>query len=126
MIKDNWPEEKEWPKQNEEYIFLDETVLEGVDEKETTSIKIIKGEFTDVIYRYGIIEVVDTEKPPKIKFDYYILNTGNFDIEDLRNNKKFVTVMGDILVSIFDDNILKKENIKDESIGTNDIEEPDL
>lgn len=111
--------EKEWPKESIDYEFIDNDGAEKV-----TSIRILKGKFEGVVYHYGKVEVVD-EEPPRIKFDYYVDDPGKFDIKDLKSNKKFDTMMGDILVSIFDNNILKKKELDDEA-GTDDTEEFNL
>jgi hypothetical protein len=111
--------EKKWPVEGEDYGFVD---TDGVDK--VTSIRILKGKFEGVIYHYGTIEVVE-EDPPRIKFDYFLDDPGKFEFKDLQSNKKFDTMMGDILVSIFDNNILKKKELDDEA-GTDDTEEFNL
>jgi hypothetical protein len=111
--------EKKWPIEGEDYGFVD---TDGVDK--VTSIRILKGKFEGVLYHYGTIEVVE-EDPPRIKFDYFLDDPGKFEFKDLQSNKKFDTMMGDILVSIFDNNILKKKELDDEA-GTDDTEEFNL
>lgn len=101
--------EKVYPKEGIDYELLDLDIPEKV-----TSIKILKGKFKDIIYHYGKIGV-EEGKQPKLIFDYYIDESGEFELSELHKNKKFDTLMGDILVSIFDDNILKKEIDDDES-----------
>ena len=118
-----WPKknkEKVYPKENEVYEFLD---LDG--SKIISAIRVIDGEFKGVIYHYGTVEVVE-EDPPRIKFDYFIDNEGDFELDDLKYNKNFDTLMGDILVSIFDNNILKKEKVIDESFRVVNPEKSDL
>lgn len=116
-----WPskkeKEKEYPKEGEIYEFLD---LDGVEK--ITAVKIIKGKFEGVVYHYGKIKVID-ENPPKIEFDFFIDDPGKFIFEDLLSNKKFDTLMGDIIVSIFDKNILNPKKDKDDEVGTDDSEE---
>lgn len=111
--------EKEWPKEAIDYEFVDN---DGT--KQITSIRILKGKFEGVVYHYGKVEVIE-EDPPRIKFDYFLDNSGKFEFKDLQSNKKFDTMMGDILVSIFDNNILKKKELDDEA-GTDDTEELNL
>jgi hypothetical protein len=112
--------EKTFPKEGIDYEFLDFDGTERV-----SAVKIVNGKFKDVIYHYGKVEVVE-EEPPRIKFEYFIDSEGKFDIKDLQSNKKFDTLMGDILVSIFDNNVLKKEKELDESFGIIDTEKPNL
>ena len=118
-----WPKknkEKVYPKEGEIYEFLD---LDGL--KKISAIRIIDGEFKEVVYHYGTVKVVE-EDPPIIKFEYFIDNEGNFELDDLKHNKNFDTLMGDILVSIFDKNILKKEKVIDESFRVVNPEKSDL
>ena len=112
--------EKEWPKESIYYEFVDN---DGT--KQITSIRILKGKFEGVVYHYGKVEVVD-ENPPRIKFDYYIDDPGKFEFKDLKSNKKFDTIMGDIIVSVFDNNVLKKEKEIDDEAGTDDSKEFNL
>lgn len=118
-----WPikKEKSLPKEGVDYEFLDMDGLERI-----SAIRILNGKFKGVVYHYGTVEVIEEEKA-RIKFDYFIDHEGSFKLEDLHNNKKFDTLMGDILVSIFDNNVLKKEKeIDDESFRVIDTEKPDL
>ena len=120
MMKLSLKKEKEWPKETIDYEFIDND-----GSMKVTSIKILKGKFEGVIYHYGKVEVID-EEPPRVKFDYFIDSPGKFEFKDLQSNKKFHTMMGDILVSIFDTNILKKEKELDDTTGTDDTEEFNL
>jgi hypothetical protein len=104
-----WPtKEKEYPKRGIDYDYVDN------EEQKITSIKIVKGDYRGIIYHYGQVQV-DKSIFPKLKFDYYISESGDFDVKKLHKDKKFITLMGDILVSVFDENVLKKEIKKDES-----------
>ena len=117
-----WPNKKEkiWPKEGEDYIFVDNT-----DQHQVTSIRIKKGEFKGVLYHYGKVGVVEDD-PPRIKFDYFIDESGEFEFDDLISNEKFDILMGDILVSIFDNNVLKRKKQLDDTIRTNNPEKLDL
>jgi hypothetical protein len=114
LFKKKWPKEKHWPIEGQDYDFMD---VDGATE--ATCIKILKGKYEGIIYQYGKVSVIEEEEPPRIQFDYFIESEGNFSLEVLKNDKKFITLMGDILVSIFDNNILKKEKeLSDETIRT--------
>ena len=117
-----WPnkKEKEYPKEGDFYEFIDLNNDESV-----TAIKVIKSKFEGVVYYYGKVGVVN-ENPPRIEFEYFLEESGNFSFDDLQFNKEFDTLMGDILVSIFDANILKKEKEIDESSRIIDIKKSDL
>jgi len=105
--------EKVWPQEGIDYIFVD-----NANEDNVTSIKVKKGEFTDVVYHYGKLQVVEGDQPT-IRFDYFIDDPGTFDANDLISNQKFDILMGDIIVSIFDNNVLKRKNQINEKIRTN-------
>lgn len=117
-----WPSKKEkiFPKEGIDYVFMDRDGAEQV-----SAIRIITGRFEGVIYHYGKVEVAEESKPT-VKFEYFIDDEGTFEIKELQNNKKFDTLMGDILVSIFDTNILKKEKEIDEPLGIINPEKLDL
>jgi hypothetical protein len=114
--------EKKFPEENIDYKLLDNV---GND-VEVTPIQILKGEFERVTYCYGKIKVIHEETPPKLEFDYYIIEPGNLSFEELKNSEKFSIIMGDILVSIFDKNLLKNEMNTDESIRADYPEKFDL
>jgi hypothetical protein len=122
LFKKKWPKEKDWPQENLDYDFVD-NVGEGV----VTSIKILRGKYEDIVYHYGTVRVVEEEDPPRIQFEYTIEEFGNHDLEDLKKDQKFITLLGDILVSIFDNNVLKKEReLLDDAPRTDNLEKPDL
>lgn len=112
--------EKVYPRRGIDYDFLD---VDGP--QKITSIKILEGEFKNIVYHYGKVGIEEGIRP-KLKFDYYIDESGEFELNKLHKNKKFDTLMGDILVSIFDENVLRKEIEKDESPRVFDIKESNL
>ena len=112
--------EKLYPKEGVDYELVDVDLPLKV-----TSVKILKGTFKGIVYHYGKVEIEEGTQP-KLKFDYYIDENGKFELSELHKNKKFDTLMGDILVSIFDKNILNKEIGEDESPRIFDTEESNL
>lgn len=89
-------------KENEDFEFLDD------EYHGTTLIKILSGDFENVIFNYGTVSVVEQD-PPTLKYEYMISETGNFDLEDLKNNEDFVKLMGDLLSHIIQ-NYFKDED----------------
>ena len=69
------------------------------------------------------VEVVEIEDPPRIKFDYSIVDEAGYDLEKIHSDNTFITLLGDILVSIFDKNIIDDKKELDESPRINNIEE---
>jgi hypothetical protein len=112
--------EKKWPKREIDYTF---TEVDGFEK--VTCVKILKGKYEGVVYHYGKVMVDEETEQPTLKFDYYVQHSGSFELEKLHKDKKFSTLMGDILVSIFDENIIMKEN-ENESFGNDNTEEFDL
>jgi hypothetical protein len=94
-----------------EYQFVD-------SDEEHTWIKITTGNYAGVIYSYGMIGVDETLNIPILRFNYFIHDSGQHDIEHLKNNQEFVNIIGDLLTEI----IIKNN----EQIRKNDSEEFDL
>jgi hypothetical protein len=116
-----WSKEKKWPIEGVDYTLFDSDGVEKI-----TSVQILKGKFKDVVFHYGKVGIAPDNDIPRLQFDYVIENSGKYEVKALHDNEKFVTIMGDILVSIFDKNFLKKEKNLDEPFGTNNSEEFDL
>ncbi len=74
------------------------------DEDPIINIKILKGMYKDVVYNYGKVSVEESRETDSLhlNFDYEILIDNG--IEDLHLNKHFKAFIGDILVSILEDN----------------------
>lgn len=80
-----------------DFSFLDYT---GIDGEEITAIQILSGEYKDIIYNYGKVSIDKREEPPRLQFDYRIIECGKYTEKDLISNQNYHTMMGDILVSI--------------------------
>jgi hypothetical protein len=55
--------------------------------------------YTGVIVQYGKINFHIDEVPPKLQFDFVILESGIHDKEKLRQDSQFNDYLGDIIVS---------------------------
>jgi hypothetical protein len=105
------------------------TLTEGVDyayivpsDKETTVyLKLLNGIFKDTIYQYGKVKFDEDKETGDIylKFVYNIVETP-LNAEELEKDLNFKNKIGDILVSIMEQN----QGIQDE-IGDSYIEESD-
>jgi len=105
------------------------TLTEGVDyayivpsDKETTvHLKLLNGIFKDTIYQYGKVKFDEDKETGDIylKFVYNIVETP-LNAEELEKDLNFKNKIGDILVSIMEQN----QGIQDE-IGDSYIEESD-
>lgn len=81
-------------KENEDYSFID---IEDVD---VSAIKLLKGKYKDVIYCYGHASVNEEGVAARLKFDYIIIESGNFSVEQLTQDEEFHIMIGDILVEM--------------------------
>lgn len=115
-----WQKLQFWKKQK--------TPKEGVDYKlynfpdsDVTGVHLLKGEYRNVIYCYGKVKFIEEGYLARLSFSFEIIEPGEYDIETLKNDEKFVTIMGDIL-----SHLILTEPVYNESIRTNDTEESDL
>ena len=104
------------------------TLEEGVDFKffeapEWTGVTILQGDFKGVKYHYGKTWITDQDVQAKLSYEYTVDYPGEYSHESLQSNEKFATMMGDILVLLLEQYILKEENA---SVGTYDSEESNL
>lgn len=101
--------------ENKDYSFVN---FENTD---LTGIVLLKEPFEGVLYHYGRARVVEQGELAKLEFGYTIVSPGKHDIDELQNNAEFHIIMGDILTLI-----LAEKAHQDESVRTDDFEEPDL
>jgi hypothetical protein len=84
---------------------------------DSTLVEITSGEYTGVVYSYGMVKLKPESVIPILQFNYNIYHSGQHDKQALQNNDNFVTIIGDILTEII---------IQNESTRTNDTEESDI
>ena len=101
---------------------------EGIDyswinfqNSEITGIQLLTGPYVGVVYHYGKAKIVEEGELAKLQFDYTIVNSGEYDIDELTKDENFVTIMGDVLREI-----LMNRVETDEQIRTNNPEEFNL
>jgi hypothetical protein len=88
---------------------------------EITGIQLLTGPDVGVVYHYGKAKIVEEGELAKLQFDYTIVNSGEYDIDELTKDENFVTIMGDVLREI-----LMNRVETDEQIRTNNPEEFNL
>ena len=104
---------------------------EGVDfnyiisetEGTTVSIKLILGEYADIIYQYGKVKFEEKNDEMHLLFQYDVLESKVDKPKKLEKDLAFKNYIGDLLVEIMGSNI--DEEVIDET-GTSDINQPDL
>lgn len=104
-----WWNNRKKPKQNRDYILQ--------EHDQFLIVKITKGEFKDVRYRYDRVSIEETGLLPKLIFHYTLIYPHIFSVEYLTNSQGFVTIMGDILTDI----VTGKRN----EVGTHHNQESD-
>ena len=85
---------------DEEIVFVEKA------EHDLYSIKILKGEFADVIYTYGKVQVVENDELDEatLKFNFIIHNVPDrYTIEKLENSSKFKNYIGDVLAELIEE-----------------------
>ena len=105
MQKENSPTDQT---KNKKYVFVQR------EEDDYTSIKLTKGTFNGVIYKYGRVQFADKENEDGLlpmKFDYDILENP-YKVE--LDNKEFLDYIGDILIEQLEKQVTNGTAIIDE------------
>jgi len=90
--------------ENEDYQFID--VPQHPDKY---GVKLLSGQFKDVIYDYGTVSFHEEDESCRLAFEVSVHEAPESfaNVEEIENHEEFQNAAGDILV-----NILKEENIK--------------
>lgn len=83
------------------------------DGKEVTGVQLLSNGYENVCYHYNDARIIEENEVGKIHFGFGVIDPGEHDLEQLINDDKFVTIMGEILTEV----LLKK--IDDEQTGKN-------
>lgn len=95
---------KKKQKKTPEYRFHD------FAEQDSTWVEITSGEFNGIVVTYGTVKFVEEGELGRLAFSYDILHSGEHDVDVLKSNEEFTTILGDILTKII---------IENESVRTN-------
>jgi hypothetical protein len=109
-----------WKKSKKSRLGIDYEFYH-IDETDYTGIRLLKGEYGGIIYYYGTVSFEELSDFLNIKFEYKVIDSGEYTEEHLHSDSKFVKIIGDILREI-----LLEEEAKHESHRNNDTEEFDL
>jgi len=78
-------------------------------DSELYSLKVVQGPYTGVIYTYGKVQIKGTLEEPIVKFDFTINEVPKGKKQaKLEKSKAFKNFMGDILVSLLEDEVNDK------------------
>ena len=106
-------------KENEDYLFT-EIIL---SEELVSAVKILKGDYENVVYYYGHVKMVPQGNLFSLAFQYTIWDSAGHSKAELSQSKDFITHLGDVLVAIIADEKDKGEYV---SIRSHDPEKSDL
>ena len=96
---------------NTHYPLFDEGLYsEVVHESGERAIKILKGNYKDIIYQYGKIEFVPRaeSETPTINFDRAVRSCPEEMTDTISTDKEFNQLMGDILIELLANEGLKE------------------
>jgi hypothetical protein len=88
-----WKKPKK-PKLDTDYEFY------LIDESDYTGIRLLKGDYSGVTYYYGTVSFEELSDFLNLKFEYKVMDSGNYTEEHLHSDSKFVKIIGDILREI--------------------------
>ena len=84
---------------NDDYTFMENAMSEN------WSIRILTGTWADVIYTYGKIGIKESsdKEEATLQFNYAIVDSGDYESDDLVKSEEFNNHVGDILSHILTD-----------------------
>jgi hypothetical protein len=91
--------------------------LYNYPDSDLTGVRLLRGEYQDVIYYYGKVKFSELGEVGQLSFGFQVTHPGKHDYNSLQTDEKFVTIMGDILREIL---------IHNEQTRTLNTEESDL
>jgi hypothetical protein len=115
-----WEKLKFWKKskmykEGVDYRFVD------VNNSEITAIELLLDNYENVVYHYHKARIKEEGEVARLQFGYTLLNSGNYDIDELNTDQQFHVIMGDILTQL----LISKEK-DDEQIRNNNSSKFDL
>ena len=90
---------------SKKYEYDDNVIVKS---NTTVPIRIIEGEYKDVVYQYGSIKFVEEDDNVRCNFTYNLIENPNNLITE--GNQDFINQLGDILVEVLNDEIEETEN----------------
>lgn len=102
---------------------VDYKLIESPDIQDQYDVQILKGEYTDVIYKYGSVSFKEEKKQLRILFDYEIIETPiNLISENLKSDPKFKELISNILGAILSTGEAKLRRDVVEDVESEDVE----
>ena len=91
------------------------------NDKNSVHVKILKGEYTDTLFKYGKVEIDEKDGNAYLQFDFDVISS---PIKKVEKTREFRNHIGDILLNIMMDKLDIEEGYYDEN-RTDDTQEPD-
>lgn len=94
-----------------------------VEDKDINSvhIKILTGEYSDTVFKYGKVNIEEKDGNAYLQFDFNVISS---PVKKVDKKREFRDYIGDVLVNILMDKLDIEEGYYDEN-RTDDTEEPD-
>ena len=90
-------------------------------DSELYALKILQGPYSGVIYTYGKVRFEGTVEEPVVKFDFTINEVPKPKKKNkLEKSKGFKNFIGDVLMSLFDEQLQHDESTKTNNQTSND------
>jgi hypothetical protein len=80
--------------EGKDYSFVE------IEDSEVNAVKLLRDKYQGVVYCYGTASVNEEGGGARLKFDYIVIDAGNFTVEELTEDEEFHTMIGDILVEM--------------------------
>lgn len=82
------------------------TFVESATSGEDWHVKIKEGDYKDVVYKYGKIQVHEIDDEASLKFQFKIVDLPeHLDETELNSDVGFMTLLGDVLTHIIEDSL---------------------
>jgi hypothetical protein len=102
---------RELPREGIDYVYVepDEFLNEGkiteavLERSRNPIVLIMKEPWSEVVVQYGKIEVMIEENPPRLAFDFAVLENAGIITENLKKDADFKNLLGDIIVATIED-----------------------
>lgn len=93
------PFDRELPVEGTDFEYVETDDAEVNARSHNPIVEFNTGLYAGILVQYGKIEFLVDEDPPRLAFDFTVLNSGAFSKEGLLTDAIFKTLLGDIIIS---------------------------
>lgn len=87
------------PQEGVDFMFLDSEYQSHENYGPNPCVKILKGPYKNIVVKYGLIQIVP-ENPPRLQYNYIILDNNGHDEKVLNKSQQFWTILGQIITEV--------------------------